>query len=239
MLHRVGRLIPLLCSVSGWNQSSWVDNSWKGRPNTSKNELSWVDNLWRGEPNAPSDKSWVDQSCLSNAPRTQTSTRTNESNSSFEEEDDDDAYREGTYDGGTYNDGNGDNLYAAQSSSTPPPSYTSVPRPEPLWQPYYMEQYQHENETVDERQHLGTFEMKPPYRFGTHEEDPLAKEYTKLDTQVLVIASSLMAGQQQGHPFLSSRNAAVVLKRNATIYNLRDIVDIDSAIPLSDDAERP
>ena len=57
-----------------------------------------------------------------------------------------------------------------------------------------MEQYEHEIETVDELKHLDTFGMKPPYRFGTHEDDPLAKEYIKLDPQVLAIAPSLMAG---------------------------------------------
>ena len=36
-------------------------------------------------------------------------------------------------------------------------------RPEPLWQPNYREQYDHEIETVDELQHLGTFRMKPPH----------------------------------------------------------------------------
>ena len=140
MLHGVQRLIPLLCSVLGWNQSSWGDDLWKGRPNTSKNELWWKDNSWRGEPNAPSDESFVDQSWLPNALRLQASTRMNQSNSYFEEDDDDDAYEDGTYDGGTYNDGNKDNSYATQSWSTPPPSYNSVCRPEPLWQPYYMEQ---------------------------------------------------------------------------------------------------
>ena len=109
MLHGVQRLILLCCSVSRWTQSSWVDNSWKGRPNTSKNESSWVDNWWRGETSTPNDESWVDQSWLSNAPKTQASTRTNQSNSYFEEEDDDDAYEDGTYDGRTYNTGNEDN----------------------------------------------------------------------------------------------------------------------------------
>ena len=161
-------------------------------------------------------------------PKTQSSTGTNQSNSYFEEKDDGDAYKDGTYDGGTYNDGNNDNSYAAQSWSTPPPSYDSVHRTEPLWQPYYMDQYAHEIETVDELQHLGTFGMKMAYRFGTHEDNPLAKQYTKLDPQVLVIASSLMAGQRRGHSFLSSRQAAVVLTTNATIYNLRDVGDIDS-----------
>ena len=57
---------------------------------------------------------------------------------------------------------------------------------------------------------------------------PLAKEYTKLDPQVLLIASSLMAGQRPGHHFLSSHHAAAVSKTNATIYDLRDVVNIDS-----------
>ena len=89
-------------------------------------------------------------------------------------------------------------------------------------------QYNREVETVDELRHLGTFGMKPPYRFGTHEDDPLASEYTKLDPQVLVIASSAMAGQRRGHQFLSQRHAAVVSNRNAAIRQLRRVIDIDS-----------
>ena len=72
---------PLFCSVPGWNQS-------------------WVDNSWRGEPNAPKNESWVDQSWESNAPKTQASTRTNQSTSYIEE----DTYDDGTYDDGTYDD---------------------------------------------------------------------------------------------------------------------------------------
>ena len=101
--------------MSGCNPSSWVDNLWKGRPNTSKNESSWKDNSWKGDPNAPNDESGGDQSWLSNAPTPQASTRTNQSNSYFEEDDDGDAYGDRTYDGGIYNDGNDDNSYAAQS----------------------------------------------------------------------------------------------------------------------------
>ena len=67
-----------------------------------------------------------------------------------------------------------DYAYATQSWSTPPPSYDTVPKPESLWQPYNMQQYNHEIETIEQLRHLGTFGMKQPYRFGTHEEDPLA-----------------------------------------------------------------
>ena len=58
--YGICRLTPLFCSVSGWNQSSWVNNSWKGGPSAFKNGLSWVDNSWSGEPSAPKNKSWVD-----------------------------------------------------------------------------------------------------------------------------------------------------------------------------------
>ena len=200
MLHGGQGLIPFLCSASGWNQS-WVDSSWTGRPNTSRHEL-----LWGGELNAPNNESWVDQSRLSNAPRTQATTRRNQSDSYFEQDDHDDAY--GDLPDSYIND-NEDNLYATQSPSKLLPSEDTVFRPEPLWQPYYMEQYDHEVETVDELRHLSTFRMKPPSRLGTHEDDPLTSEYTKLDPQVLVIASSAMAGQQRGYHFLSSRHAAV------------------------------
>ena len=90
-----------------------------------------------------------------------------------------------------------------------------------------MEQEEHKIETVDELQHLGTFEMKPLYQFGMHKDDPVATEYNKLDPQVLVIASSAMAGQRRGPQFLSSRHAAVVSKTNATIYKLRGVVDMN------------
>ena len=90
-----------------------------------------------------------------------------------------------------------------------------------------MEQYEHEIESVDELQHLGTLGMKPPYRVRTHEDNPFAKEYTKLDPQVLVIASGTMTGQRRGHQFLSSLHAAVVLKTNASVNKLRDVADID------------
>ena len=181
--------------------------------------------MWEGEPNAPNDESWADQSWLSNAPRTQATTGTNQSDSYFEPDDDDDAYGDLP---DPYIHDDEDNSYATQSWSTRPRSYHTVRRPEPLWQPYHMEQYDHEVEAVDKLGHLGTFGMKPPYRFGTHEDDPLATEYTKLHSQVLVIALSAMAGQRRGHQFLSPRHAAAVSSMNATIHELRRVVDIDS-----------
>ena len=51
-------------------------------------------------------------------------------------------------------------------------------KPEPLWQPYNMPQYNHEIQTVDQLRHLGTFGMKPPYRFETHEDIPMKSKYT-------------------------------------------------------------
>ena len=158
-------------------------------------------------------------------PQNIATTRTNQSDSYFEQDDDDDAYRDLP---DSYINDNEHNSYATQSWSTPLPSYDTVRRPEPLWQPYHMEQYDHEVETADELRHLGTFGMKPPYRFGTHEDDLLASEYTKLDPQVLVIVSSAMAGQRRGHKFLSPRHAAVVSSTNAAIHELRRVIDIDS-----------
>ena len=78
-----------------------------------------------------------------------------------------------------------------------------MPVPESKWQPYNMPQYNHEIETIDELRHLGTFGLKPPYRFGTHEDDPMKTEYTKLEPSVLTIASSTMAGLRKPHTFLS------------------------------------
>ena len=39
----------------------------------------------------------------------------------------------------------------------------------------HMKAYENELETAHELQHLGIFGQKPPYRFGTHEEDPLSR----------------------------------------------------------------
>ena len=79
-------------------------------------------------------------------------------------------------------------------------------------------------ETVDELQHLGEFGMKPPYRFGTHEEDPLARLYRKLHPNVLVIASNLV----EEHHFLNQRHARVVSRTRACIHDLREVIDMDT-----------
>ena len=83
---------------------------------------------WGGESNAPNDESWVDQSWLSNAPRTQATTQTNQSNS-FEQDDEDDAY--GDLPDSYINDDE-DYVYATQSWLTPPPSYDTVRQRESL-----------------------------------------------------------------------------------------------------------
>ena len=110
----------------------------------------------------------------------------------------------------------------------PGPSYDTVLKPESLWQLYNMPQYNHEIDTVDQLRQFGTFGMKPPYRFGTHEDDPMKSEYTKLQPSVLTIASSAQAGQRAIHVFLNERHAAVVTKTNATITDLGKTIDIDS-----------
>ena len=112
---------------------------------------SWVDHSWRGEPNTPTNESGVDQSWELNAPKTQAFTQSNQSTSYIEE----DGYEDGTNGDGT----NRDELYDMQdwSYSNQPPSYNQVHRPETLWQPYYMERYQNELETVDELEDLGKF----------------------------------------------------------------------------------
>ena len=188
-------MIPFLCSASGRVDSTWTSrpNTWTWRPNTSRNEPSW-----EGEPPppynnnkdpAPNNESLVNQSWLLNAPRTQATTRRNQSDSYLEQDNDEEDY------GDLPNVDDEDYTYATQSWSVPPPSYDTVRKPESLWQPYSLQQYNHEVETIEELRHLGTFGMKPPYRFGTHEDDPLATEYIKLDPQVLSIASSAIAGQ--------------------------------------------
>ena len=103
-----------------------------------------------------------------------------------------------------------------------------MPQPESPWQLYHMRQYKHEVETIENLPHLGTFRMKPSYRFGTHEDDPLATEYINLEPSVLSITSSAVAGQRGCHVFLSERHAAVVTNTNAAITDLRKTIDIDS-----------
>ena len=151
-------------------------------------------------------------------------TRINQSDSYFEQDDYDEDYGD-LPDSWTDDE---DYTYATQGWSTPPPSYDTVQQPESLWQQYHMQQYDHEVETIEELRHLGTFRMKPPYRFGTHEDNPLATEYTKLDPQVLTIASSAMARQRRGHVFLSECHATIVTSTNAAITKLRKTIDIDS-----------
>ena len=211
-----------------------VDSSWTSRPNTStstpsRDRPSWGPNT--GEPNtssynnnndaAPND--WVDQSWQLNAPKTQASTRTNQSDSYYYDDDywlESDDEEEYPYKPLAFD--------ATQSWLTPPPSYDSVPVAEPMWQPYNMPQYNHEIETVEQLRHLGTFRLKPPYRFGTHEDDPRKREYTKLEPWGLTIASSAMAGPRGKHAFLNERHAAVVTKTNATISELGKTINIDS-----------
>ena len=106
-----------------------------------------------------------------------------------------------------------------------------------------MKRYNHEVETIEELRHVGTFGMKPPYRFGTHEDDPLATEYTKLDQQVLTIASSAMAGsKKRSHipkrtPCSSCDEYECRYHQIAQNHRHRQLGS-NSAVPLRDDAKR-
>ena len=91
-----------------------------------------------------------------------------------------------------------------------------------------MEGRDRELATVDELQHLGPVRIKPPYLFGTHEDDQLTGEYNKLVPNVLVIASNSTTVQREGHHLLSQQHANVVSRTTACTYGLRDIVHIDS-----------
>ena len=108
-------------------------------------------------------------------------------------------------------------------STSQPPGYDQVHRPESLWQPYYMETYENELEIVDELQYLGEFGMKLPYQFGTHEEDPLARYYSKLDPNVPVIASNSV---EKHHP-LNQRQTHAESRTRECINNLREVINID------------
>ena len=103
-----------------------------------------------------------------------------------------------------------------------------MPVAESKWQPYNMPQYNHEIETIDKLRHLGTFGLKPPYRFGTHGDDPMKTEYTKLEPSVLTIALSTMAGLRKPHTFLNEKHYEVVSKANAAISELGKTICIDS-----------
>ena len=142
-------------SKGGKGAPGWVDSSWTSRPNTWTSRSS-RDKPGTGEPKVEDD--WVDQSWHSNAPKTQASTRTNQSDSYYHDDD-------------HYDDAEPWPLESDDEEeypyepvwSTAPPSYVSVPVPESKWQPYNMPQYNHEIETIDELRHLGTFGLKPTY----------------------------------------------------------------------------
>ena len=153
-----------LACYTGYDDSSWTSrpNTWTSRPfreapwwgpNTREPNTSSYNNNDDAAPNY-----WVHQSWQSNAPRTQVSTRTNQSDSYYYDDepwlgfDDEEEY---LYEPSVFD--------ATQSWSTPLCSYDSVPVPEPMWQPYNMPQYNHEIETVEKLRHLGTFGFKPPY----------------------------------------------------------------------------
>ena len=231
MLHGIRRLIPFLCAAPGWVDSSWTSrpNTWTSRP--SRDGPSWGSNTRKPNNSSYNNNDeavlndWVDQAWQSNAPKTQASTRTNQLDSYYYNDDDEPWLESDDEEKHLYEPSAFD---AAQSWLTPPPSYDSVPMPEPLWQPYNMLQYNHEIETVEQLRHLGTIGLKPPYRFETHENDRMKTKYTKLAPSVLTIASSAMAGSRGKHAFLNERHAAVVTKTNATISKLGRTINIDS-----------
>ena len=71
-------------SKGGKGAPGWVDSSWTSRPNTWTSRSSRED-PGTGEPKVDDD--WVDQSWHSNAPKTQASTRTNQSDSYYHDAD--------------------------------------------------------------------------------------------------------------------------------------------------------
>ena len=66
--------------------------------------------------------------------------------------------------------------------------------------------------------------MKPPYRFGTREDDLLARDYTNPNPNVLVSASN----REDGHRFLSQQTTNVVSSTTACIHHLPETVSIHS-----------
>ena len=162
------------------------------------------------------DETWVEESWMgeSSAPRMQASTQSAQTTAYTEEEDRND-------DGTNVED---HNMPDWSYSTSHPPSYNQVHQPESLWQPHYTEAYENKLETANELQHLGEFGMKPPYRFGTHKGDPLSRLYSKLDPNVLVIASNSV----EEHHFLNQRHTHVVSKTRTCINDLREAIDMDS-----------
>ena len=216
--------LPLFSVRMGRRFFDIKPNTWTSEP--SRNKPSWgeapnTSNYNNNNDAAPND--CVDQSRLSNAPRTQATTRTNQSDSYFDNDDHED-YGDLPDAWSNYED----YAYATQSWSTPLPSYDTVPQPESLWQPYHMQQYNPDVETIEQLRHLGTLGMKPPYRFEMHKDDPLATKYIKLEPSVLTIASSALAGQRGCHVFLGARHAAVVANTNTAITKLSKTINIDS-----------
>ena len=116
-----------LCSAPGW-----VDSSWTSRPNTWTSRPS-RDEPGTGEPKVADD--WVDQSWHSNAPKTQASTRTNQSDSYYHNDDHNDDNEPWPL------ESDNEEEYPYEPVwSTAPPSYNYVPVPESKWQPYNMPQ---------------------------------------------------------------------------------------------------
>ena len=65
--------------------------------------------------------------------------------------------------------------------------------------------------------------MKAPYQFGTHEKDKLARLHSKLDHNVLVIASDLVSKQKPLNPQHEQHKSTT----RAGIVDLRDVIDMD------------
>ena len=84
-----------------------------------------------------------------------------------------------------------------------------------------MEAYEKELQTVDELQHLGEFIMKPPYKFWTHEEDPLHRLYSKLDP------NGITSNSVEEHHFLNQGNANDVSRTRVCIWDLREVIDME------------
>ena len=65
--------------------------------------------------------------------------------------------------------------------------------------------------------------MKLPCRFGTHEEDLLARYYSKLDPNMLLFASDLISK----HKPLNPQHAHLISTARACIDNLRETIDME------------
>ena len=108
-------------------------------------------------------------------------------------------------------------------STEEPCDYDEVCRQEFFWPPYYLAGPRKEFEAVNAFQHQGEYGVKPPYRFGTHEEDTLAELYSKLHPNVLILRPNSVSK----HKMFNAQHEQLISTTRTCIVNLRNTIDMD------------